>query len=373
MSDTNKLRGITAITLTVLLCAMFLPGELSGRFLSAYLLLPLAVVTRLFIKKRSILSINKRQVLFLFIGFGSVYVLLYYLFGIRLGFTRNIYFFNLSNLFNFIVPIALIIVTTELIRAVVLAQENKLCDILCWISCIIAEALICGNIYYITSFNRFMELFGTTLIPAVVSNLLYHYISKRYGAYPNIAYRLISTLYLYVLPYVPGMAQSLFALYNMAFPAAMYVFISALYDKKRRYAMKKSSKAGKILNAVTVILLVGVIMLISNQFRYGTLVVATPSMTGELNVGDAAIFEEYDDQLIVEGQVIVYEKEGSMIIHRVVEIENKNNTTRYYTKGDANADLDEGFVVPSDIVGLVHFKIPYVGYPTLWLRSMFIN
>ena len=25
----------------------------------------------------------------------------------------------------------------------------------------------------------------------------------------------------------------------------------------------------------------------------------------------------------------------------------------------------------ADIVGIVDFKIPYIGYPTLWLRSLF--
>ena len=45
--------------------------------------------------------------------------------------------------------------------------------------------------------------------------------------------------------------------------------------------------------------------------------------------------------------------------------------TRYYTKGDANEDLDAGFLYKTDIVGHVNYKIPYLGYPTLWFRSLF--
>jgi signal peptidase len=54
-----------------------------------------------------------------------------------------------------------------------------------------------------------------------------------------------------------------------------------------------------------------------------------------------------------------------------VKIEIINGVTRYYTKGDANEDNDAGFIVDSDIVGVVNYKVPYLGYPTLWMRSLF--
>ena len=94
-------------------------------------------------------------------------------------------------------------------------------------------------------------------------------------------------------------------------------------------------------------------------------------MTGELNKGDIALYERYDDQFIAEGQVIVFEQSKSMIIHRVVDIQVINGTTRYYTKGDANEDLDTGYITQADIVGLVDHKLPFLGFPTLWMRSLF--
>lgn len=373
MTDRKILRTITAATLAALLAVMFIPGIKNEWIFSAAILAPVAALICIFVKKRSLLSSAKVQVLLLFLGFGAVYLLIYYLTGIWLGFEVNVYRLNLENFFKFILPITLIIVSTELMRSVTLAGEDKLCDVLCYISSVIAQVLICGNIHYATSFNRFMDLVGLTLLPAILANLLYHYTARRYGCYPNIVFRLFSTLYLYLIPYVPAMPDSLFAIYNMAIPGLIYAFVDALYEKKRRYALEKKSRIGAALTVVTVVLMIGVILLISNKFRYGALVIATPSMTGELNVGDAAIFEKYNDQIIVEGQVIAFEKEGSVIVHRVVDIEKINNVTRYYTKGDANPDNDAGFVVDSEIVGLVNFKIPYVGYPTVWLRDLFQN
>ena len=67
----------------------------------------------------------------------------------------------------------------------------------------------------------------------------------------------------------------------------------------------------------------------------------------------------------------MFEKNGIVVIHRVEKIETVNGITRYYTKGDANDDMDAGYIHRSSIIGLVNFKIPYIGYPTLWMRNMF--
>jgi signal peptidase I len=111
-------------------------------------------------------------------------------------------------------------------------------------------------------------------------------------------------------------------------------------------------------------------MLISCQFRFGAIVIATESMTGEINKGDMIIYERYDDQIIEEGQVIVFLDGKSKIVHRVVKIDQFGGENRYYTKGDANVTLDVGYRTEEDIFGLTDIKVAYVGYPTLWLREI---
>ena len=116
--------------------------------------------------------------------------------------------------------------------------------------------------------------------------------------------------------------------------------------------------------------IVAVAMLISCQFRFGALVIATESMTGEINKGDMIIYERYDDQKIEEGQVIVFSQVDAKIVHRVVKIEKVGGQTRYYTQGDANMTVDSGYRTDADIVGLTDVKISFIGYPTLWLRDV---
>ena len=301
-----------------------------------------------------------------------VYLMLYYLTGLKFGYLKNPYALNLRFIFEQMIPIAVIIISSEIFRYVIRAQEDKAASILCYVSCVFAEMIACSTASVaLSSFNRFMELVAETMFPAMIANLLYHYIAKRYGFLPNVVYRAGTTLYLYLIPYTPAMAKSLHAFADLLIPIAIYLFIDALYEKKRKYALAKKSRLAVPITVLAIAVMLSVIMLISNQFRFGTLVIATESMTGELNKGDAAIYERYDDQVIKEGQVIVFEKNDAKIIHRVEEIEIINGQRRYYTKGDANGDRDTGYIHDSDIIGLVDHKIPYIGYPTLWMRSLF--
>ena len=112
-------------------------------------------------------------------------------------------------------------------------------------------------------------------------------------------------------------------------------------------------------------------MLISCQFRYGILVIGSESMTGSIDKGDAIVFEKYENQEIAEGQVIIFNYNGMQVVHRIIEMKEVNGIVRLYTKGDANAMKDSGYLTKKDVYGVVKFKIKYIGYPTLWVRNLF--
>ena len=375
MTDKKTIRIVSASVFAALLLALLLPLGESGRIVAAILLLPAAVLVPLLIKKREILSINKNQVLMIMTVIALVYVMLYYLSGLKFGFFVNPYKLSFEIFLKYVLPISAIIACTEIIRAVMMAQNSKLAKFFCYLACVTADVLIVSNIPYVTSFNRFMDLVAGALLPAIISNLLFNYLSKRYGMYPGLVFRAVTTLHLYIFPVKSGIAETLLNFIRLILPIAIYFFIDSLYEKKRRYALGNTPRfvriASTVLTVVVLIIMTGTVMLVSNQFKYGALVIATDSMTGELNKSDVAIFERYDDHAVEKGQVIVFEKSNTMIVHRVVKIEIINGVTRYYTKGDANEDNDAGFILDSDIVGVVNYKVPYVGYPTLWIRSLF--
>ena len=117
--------------------------------------------------------------------------------------------------------------------------------------------------------------------------------------------------------------------------------------------------------------MISIVLLISGEFRYRTLIIATESMTGSINQGDAVVYEEYTGQSIEEQDVVVFLKDERYIVHRVVYIECINGVNRYYTKGDANDDADSGYITNADIEGIVLFRVPYLGHISLWMRDAF--
>ena len=370
--DKKVLYVITLAIFAVLLALMFVKVE-SSRMATAIVLIPLAVLTRFVVKKRTSASIYKREVLLLVTVVGAIFIVLLHMSGIYFGYYKNPYFVSSKILLNFILPITSIIVTTELIRATILAQKNKFSTVMCFLSCVLIEMLMVSGLPGITTFNRFMDVVGLALFPAVSANIYYHYSAKHFGMLPNIVFRAITTLYVYFIPTAPAIPDALMSCIKIFLPLLMLALLASLYEKKKKDARQKRKHWSKIPVALTAIFVISVTMLISCQFRFGAIVIATESMTGEINKGDMIIYERYDGQPIKEGQVIVFLENKSKVIHRVVEIEKVGEETRYYTKGDANPVLDSGYRTEADIFGLTDVKVAYLGYPTLWLRQLINN
>ncbi|MBE5747659.1 MAG: signal peptidase I [Clostridiales bacterium] len=267
--------------------------------------------------------------------------------------------------------LVLIVIGSEWIRKTVLAQESKWANVFAYLIGVLSEVLIFAGMKNIHTFNQFMDLFALYFFPAIISNLLYNYLAKRYGMLPNVLYRLPFTLVPYLLTVVPALPDALFAFAKLFIPLLLYGLVSLLYEKKRKVAGKKNRKWAYVFAVLPVLFLAMYVMLISCQFTFGMLVIGSESMTGEINKGDAVIYREYEGQRIDVGDVIVFEKDGYRLVHRVVDKEFVNGQTRYTTKGDFNEKEDSGFITDGQIIGVTSFKIPYLGYPTLWMRDWF--
>lgn len=104
---------------------------------------------------------------------------------------------------------------------------------------------------------------------------------------------------------------------------------------------------------------------IPSVFGYSMLIVASPSMTGAIEAGDAIIIKNSDSYAV--GDVITYfpEDESFLVTHRIVRMEGD----KFYTKGDANQSEDSDPVLIEQIVGKVAVKLDKVGYFIEWLKS----
>lgn len=371
MSRDRKILYISSSTIILaLLGSLFLPSK-SGRIVTALLLVTFAAVLFFLVKKRAILSINKKTVFLIMFAMGAVCLVLYYLTGVHFGFYKSSTPLSIANFSKYILPIATIIIAIEFIRYVLLAQNAKFMSIFAYIMGTLSEVLIFTTLRSVETFSRFMDTVGLYLLPALTANLLYNHLAKQYGFSPGIVYRLLMSLYSYILPIYPKTPDILFAFAKLIIPLFILFFLRALYSKGKHYEKPRSRISGLIGMGLSALFMISIVLLISGEFRYRAIIIATESMTGELNKGDAIVYEEYDGHYIQEQDILVFIRDGNRIVHRVVEVEHINGVTRYYTKGDANDSLDAGYVTNSDIEGVVLFKIPYIGHASLLLREAF--
>lgn len=121
----------------------------------------------------------------------------------------------------------------------------------------------------------------------------------------------------------------------------------------------------KVLNIILDIIIIAVIIILlysiiqknitkenyTNIFGYTFLEVLTGSMSGTIEIGDGVIVKLTKD--VEKEDIIVYEKDNSLITHRLIEKQND----KLIAKGDANNTQDEP-ITQEMIVGKVIKIIP---------------
>lgn len=371
---------ITIILLIIILFFAFFKTNIINRQILSIIMLIYAILTCALLKKRNIDSIYKKQVNVLLVIFSFVYITIFYLLGLYFGFTKSKVLLSLWSLIRFIIPLTVIIVTSEIIRHKFLSQnifirvkdkKKNLSPLLTYIAMVLIDLLIYTGVYDLTNINDFLTAIGFVLFASLSCNLLYNYLSIRYGYKGIVIYRLITILYIYIIPVTPDIYIFLNSFIRMLYPYIIYLIIEK-YFSNYDFAVSRSTKKKEVIgNTILIIIITLIIMLTSCQFKYGILVVGSSSMTGALNKGDAIIYEAYDEQTIQNGHVILFNYNDVQTIHRVVDIKEVNGQIRYYTKGDSNLSLDDDYRTNKDIIGISRIRIKFIGYPTLWVRELF--
>ena len=339
-----------------------------------------AIIVSLFLKKRRFPSINKKQVTTLMVVFSMLYIAIFYLLGLYFGFERSKILFSFRTIIDFILPLSIIIISSEWIRGTFLShkleigyktKKKDLSIVFSYISMVIIDLLIYTEVYNVRVLDDFLTVLGFIFFSSLSCNLLYNYITNRYGIKGVIIFRLITVLFAYIIPIVPDLYIFFRSFLRMLYPYLIYLVFEKMFSKND-YSMGRQEKRKEMIgNTLIIALAAALVMLISCEFRYGIIVVGSESMTGTINKGDAVVFEKYTNQEIKNGQVIIFNYNNIQTIHRVVEVQRINGEYRYYTQGDANKRKDEDYRTEEDIYALVDLKVKYIGYPTLWVRELF--
>lgn len=375
-----KLYILEILLFTFLFIALIISKRITYITLAIFLT-TYTILLKITIKKKKILSIYKKQIFISMILFGIIYIGLFYIFGFyEYDFSKSPTSFGLKTIYRYILPLTLIIITTEEIRQTFITQNGtikilkKQLDIsktILFINTVLIDILIYIRLYDIKKLDDFLTIIGFITFASISCNMLYNYITKRCGNKSVIIYKLITILYIYIIPIIPNMYIYFRSFLRMIYPYIIYLIIENTYSKTNSKLAYKNKSKNIITIPTTLILTTLITMLISCQFKYGILVIGSESMTPTINIGDTIIYKQYKNQIIKKGDIIVFNNNGIKTIHRVTKIENINNKTRYTTKGDANELEDIGYITKEDIIGIKKLKIKYIGYPTIWIRELF--
>lgn len=340
-------------------------------------LLPIFIIIFLlsfiFFKFRKDKTYARIQVTITMLLIGIVQIVLYLLTGFLEGFSKNAISMSFNRFLTVILPIILILVVIELLRYMISVkfEKNNLIRILSITMFVLFDVTLFGSNVNFNSLDSLLEFLGITFFPSLVSNIVFDDMVVKYGYKPILVYRLLTTLCYYMLPIVPNMYILFRAIARIVIPLIFYFILSYMYDRVTFQEVLKVKPKISISSIIILILVIIMAGLISCEFRYGILTIGSGSMTGTLNKGDIAFFEKFNGQELEIGDIIIFKRGKRNIVHRITQVGIFNDEYVYITKGDKNKVEDNGYVYQKDIQGIVHYRIKYIGYPSIWIRNLF--
>ena len=227
----------------------------------------------------------------------------------------------------------------------------------------------------VTDFNDFSSVLknlGLFILPSLSKNFLFTYLSCKVSFKPNLVYRFIMEMPKYILPIIPNFGIYIESVIYVVIPLLIFMLIYNGFEKRKikKIILSKSNKHKKLIYSIIILILVLIVSLTSGYFKYQAIVVATGSMTPNINKGDVVVVKKLDEKEILNlnvGDVLVFHRENKIVVHRIYEIYTSGNEIFFKTKGDHNNAPDGYLIEKSEVIGTTKFKVSYVGYPTVIL------
>ena len=296
------------------------------------------------------------------------YFICIYAVGLVTGYLNNSYSTEISLLVDNLLFPWVIIIAIELFRYVFIkANRDNM----------VLVFLITGLIYlfeinfYIkgdsfATFDRTFEFTTSICIPILLKSIMCSYLVY-YGDYRStVLYRILTELYIYVVPLQPNLNSFVTSIANLLLPFSILVVSTKIIEENVLYR-SKSKVLFKVLDIPVIILLGFFACVVLGIGPYKLIGIETGSMLPHYHIGDAVVInEDFNIEDIKVDDVIAYEnKDGLLIIHRVIKINADNS---FITKGDANNTPDSLYVTKEKVRGVVKFKIPFIAYPALFFK-----
>lgn len=366
--------GLLSFMFLVLLINSFITKIFSRYSICAFIFIVLIISYLLLGMEKEKSRYNKDIILSLLI-YIAIYYITTYLFGLFIGFNKNVYSSNIILILKNIVPIIILIPLSELLRYII---NSKIKDnyILLGLSIFVFTLIDTTITIQASSFKNFydtLKVIGLFVLPSLSKNYLLTYLTIKVSYKPNLVYRYLMELPRYILPIVTSFGVYIESVIYISFPIIVFIIIYNDFkkrEKKNIILSSKFKKNTKFIYYIVTIILITIVSLTSGYFKYQAIVIATGSMTPNINKGDMVVIEKVapkDAKKLKEGEVLAFKREDKIVVHRIYKIYTSGNEIFFKTKGDHNNAPDGYLTEAKEILGTVKFNIRYIGYPTVAL------
>ena len=371
----KRLLVFQIITLIILFLNSFVWNILSGYKISIFIAALLLAFKFIFGFEKDKHRYTK-DLLMEVIIFLVVFFILYYLFGIIISFYRPGNYFTLDAMKSIVIPTVLYIVLKEYLRYVTMCKAEG-SKILFWSSVLLFIMLDITNAIYIRNFATYYMTFlfiAITVMPAISSNTVLCYFTRKTGYKPLILYLLIFETYTYFVPIAPNPNQYITSVINFVLPILFAYRLHNFFNVYKAREINRNYKNKHLMPLIASCLIIVILVYFtSGYFHYWAIAVASGSMSPQINKGDVVIIEKLDGHFesLEKGQVIAFKYENVIVVHRLINIIKDKDEYYFYTKGDFNSNPDNFVVKENMVIGTVNKKIPFIGLPTVWVNELF--
>jgi len=324
-------------------------------------------------KDRSPYGDDVLQIVFIYV---VIYLIATYIFGLFFGFLSNPYNLAFTKILQNTIPVIAVIILQELVRFEYTskAKENKFLLLFMTMIFILFDVSIGWRGANFTDAMKVYEFIGNVIVASITSNLLLTYISTKVGYKSTIMYRILFIIPTYIIFIWPDLGLYLQSLLYVIFPVILFlklnVFLAQFKPIPRTARVQKMRRF--LIMAPTYAIIIAVFIIVSGIFKIYGMAVASNSMKPTFGRGDMVIVSKVNDdemELLQPGVVIAFYYEGRVLTHRIVEVGGTGKAKAFITKGDHNEDNDNWIITSKDVRGIVKYKIPIIGYPTVWLSE----
>lgn len=365
---------LLSIMSLVLLINSFLTKIFASRYSICLFIFIILITAYLLLGMEKEKSRYNKDIILSIIIYISIYYITTYLLGLFIGFDKNVYNLNILFIFKTIVPIILLISLSELLRYII---NSKIKDnyILLGLSIFAFTLIDTTTTIQAVNFKNFydvLKVFGLFILPSLGKNYLLTYLSIKVSYKPNLIYRYLMELPRYILPIIPSFGEYVESIIYISFPIIIFMIIYNSFKKmeKKKIIINKTKRRTKFIYYIVTVILITIVSLVSGYFKYQAIVIATGSMTPNINKGDMVIIEkvaEKDARKLKEGEVLAFKRDNKIVVHRIYKIYLSGDEIFFKTKGDHNNAPDGYLTEAKEILGTVKFNIRYIGYPTVAL------